>query len=40
LRAQLALGDADAVFYAAGNPEKFYKFAARRAARSARNSSW
>jgi len=27
LRAQLALGDGDAVFFAAGNPEKFYKFA-------------
>ena len=28
LRAQLALGDGDAVFFAAGNPSKFYKFAA------------
>jgi aspartyl-tRNA synthetase len=27
LRAQLALGDGDAVFFAAGNPEKFYRFA-------------
>jgi aspartyl-tRNA synthetase len=27
LRAQLALGDGDAVFFAAGNPDKFYKFA-------------
>jgi len=27
LRAQLRLGDGDAVFFAAGNPEKFYKFA-------------
>jgi aspartyl-tRNA synthetase len=27
LRAQLALGDGDAVFFAAGNPKKFYKFA-------------
>jgi len=27
LRAQLGLGDGDAVFFAAGNPEKFYKFA-------------
>jgi aspartyl-tRNA synthetase len=27
LRAQLALGDNDAVFFAAGNPDKFYKFA-------------
>jgi aspartyl-tRNA synthetase len=27
LRAQLALGDSDAVFFAAGNPDKFYKFA-------------
>ena len=27
LRAQLSLGDGDAVFFAAGNPDKFYKFA-------------
>ena len=27
LRAHLALGDGDAVFFAAGNPEKFYRFA-------------
>jgi len=27
LRAQLSLGDGDAVFFAAGNPKKFYKFA-------------
>ena len=27
LRAQLSLGDGDAVFFAAGNPAKFYKFA-------------
>jgi aspartyl-tRNA synthetase len=27
LRAQLCLGDGDAVFFAAGNPDKFYKFA-------------
>src|SRR5262245_60144784 len=27
LRAQLGLGDGDAVFFAAGNPDKFYKFA-------------
>jgi aspartyl-tRNA synthetase len=27
LRAQLLLGDGDAVFFAAGNPKKFYKFA-------------
>jgi aspartyl-tRNA synthetase len=27
LRLQLSLGDGDAVFFAAGNPEKFYKFA-------------
>jgi aspartyl-tRNA synthetase len=27
LRAQLSLGDGDAVFFAAGNPNKFYKFA-------------
>jgi aspartyl-tRNA synthetase len=27
LRAQLGLGDGDAVFFVAGNPDKFYKFA-------------
>jgi aspartyl-tRNA synthetase len=27
LRQQLSLGDGDAVFFAAGNPDKFYKFA-------------
>jgi aspartyl-tRNA synthetase len=27
LRLQLSVGDGDAVFFAAGNPEKFYKFA-------------
>jgi aspartyl-tRNA synthetase len=27
LRVQLGLGDGDAVFFAAGNPDKFYKFA-------------
>src|SRR5262249_24076462 len=27
LRIQLGLGDGDAVFFAAGNPDKFYKFA-------------
>jgi aspartyl-tRNA synthetase len=27
LRAQLSLGDSDAVFFAAGNPAKFYRFA-------------
>jgi aspartyl-tRNA synthetase len=27
LRAQLSLGDGDAVFFAAGNPDKFYRFA-------------
>ncbi|MBO0740829.1 MAG: aspartate--tRNA ligase [Hyphomicrobiaceae bacterium] len=27
LRAQLSLGEGDAVFFAAGNPKKFYKFA-------------
>ena len=27
LRAQLSVGDGDAVFFAAGNPDKFYRFA-------------